>query len=75
MSLKFAVIKEQKSPPDLRVVLTPKVCKTLLDSHPEAAVVVESSEVRAFSDADLFLDMAVLCFVGHRRMVRPDTSC
>jgi len=52
MSLKFAVIKERKSPPDRRVVLTPKACKTLLDSHPEASVVVEPSEIRAFSDAE-----------------------
>ncbi len=52
MSLKFAVIKERKLPPDRRVVLTPKVCKTLLDSHPDAAVVVEPSEIRAFSDAE-----------------------
>ena len=52
MSLKFAVIKERKSPPDRRVVLTPKACKTLLDSHSEAAVLVEPSEIRAFSDAE-----------------------
>ena len=52
MSLKFAVIKERKFPPDRRVVLTPKACKTLLDSHSEAAVLVEPSEIRAFSDIE-----------------------
>ena len=52
MSLKFAVIKERKSPPDRRVVLTPKACKALLDNHPQAALVVESSEIRAFSDEE-----------------------
>ena len=52
MGLKFAVIKERKSPPDRRVVLTPKACKALLDNHPKAALVVESSEIRAFSDEE-----------------------
>ena len=52
MGLKFAVIKERKSPSDRRVVLTPKACKTLLDSHSEAAVLIEPSEIRAFSDAE-----------------------
>ena len=52
MSLKFAVIKERKFPPDRRVVLTPKACKTLLDNHSEAAVLVEPSEIRAFSDTE-----------------------
>ena len=48
----FAVIKERKSPPDRRVVLTPTACKTLLNNHPEAEVIVESSDIRAFSDAE-----------------------
>ena len=52
MPIKFAVIKERKSPPDRRVVLTPTACKTLLNNHPEAEVIVESSDIRAFSDSE-----------------------
>ena len=52
MSIKFAVIKERKSPPDRRVVLTPKACKTLLENHSEAVVLVEPSKIRAFTDAE-----------------------
>ncbi len=48
--MKFAVIKERKSPPDKRVVLTPKSCQNLLKNHPKAQLVVESSEIRAFLD-------------------------
>ena len=48
--MKFAVIKEQKSPPDRRVALTPKSCQNLLKNHPQAQLVVESSEIRAFLD-------------------------
>ncbi len=48
--MKFAVIKERKSPPDRRVVLTPKSCQNLLNKHPKAQLVVESSEIRAFLD-------------------------
>ena len=48
--MKFAIIKEQKSPPDIRVVLTPKSCQNLLKNHPQAQLVVESSQIRAFLD-------------------------
>ena len=48
----FAVIKERKSPPDRRVVLTPTACLKLLKNHPEAKVIIESSDIRAFSDAE-----------------------
>ena len=50
--MKFAVIKERKSPPDKRVVLSPKSCLNLLKSHPEAKLIIESSHVRAFSDEE-----------------------
>lgn len=50
--MKFAIIKERKSPPDKRVVLTPNSCQNLLINHPNAQLVVESSEIRAFSDKE-----------------------
>ena len=50
--MKFAVIKERKSPPDKRVVLTPTACQNLLNTHPKAQVVVESSDIRAYTDQE-----------------------
>ncbi len=50
--MKFAVIKERKSPPDKRVVLTPESCKSLLKNHPKAEIVIEASEIRAFADTE-----------------------
>ena len=50
--MKFAVIKERKTPPDRRVVLSPKLCKTVLDTFPTAEITVESSDIRIFKDAE-----------------------
>ena len=50
MSLTFALIKERKSPPDKRVVLTPEQCVIFKSQFPEARLVVESSDIRIFSD-------------------------
>ena len=51
MPIKFAIIKERKSPPDRRVVFSPKKCQKVLDTFPEASIKVESSDVRVFNDA------------------------
>lgn len=48
--MKFAVIKERKSPPDRRVVLTPQSCQNLLNQYSKTQIVVESSDIRAFSN-------------------------
>ncbi len=50
--MKFALIKERKTPPDRRVVLTPAACEELLKIYPEMEIVVESSENRTFSDRE-----------------------
>ena len=50
MPIKFALIKERKSPPDRRVVFSPKKCRNLLETFPDATMVVEKSEVRVFDD-------------------------
>jgi hypothetical protein len=50
MSLTFALIKERKSPPDKRVVLTPEQGVLFKSQFPEARLVVESSDIRIFSD-------------------------
>jgi alanine dehydrogenase len=49
--MKFAIIKERKSPPDRRVVFTPDELARLTKEHPEAIVKVESSDIRIFTDA------------------------
>lgn len=50
MSLKFALIKERKTPPDRRVVFSPNKCKKVLHFFPKAELYVESSDIRVFND-------------------------
>jgi len=50
--MKFAIIQERKSPPDRRVVFDPKSCQKLLSDFPSAELVVETSPIRVFSDAE-----------------------
>lgn len=48
--MKIGIIKEQKTPPDQRVVLTPQACKQLIINYPELQIKVEPSPHRVFSD-------------------------
>ncbi|WP_372919212.1 NAD(P)-dependent oxidoreductase [Salegentibacter sp.] len=48
--IKFALIKERKTPPDRRVVFSPEKLQELQQKFPEAAFKVESSDIRIFSD-------------------------
>ena len=48
--MKFAIIKERKSPPDRRVVFSPDELVRLQEEHPEAVIKVESSDIRVFTD-------------------------
>ena len=50
--MKFAIIKERKNPPDRRVVFSPEALAEAQLDFPEAQFVVESSEIRVFSDSD-----------------------
>jgi len=50
MSLKFAIIKERKTPPDRRVVFSPEKLAEARTKFPEAIFKVESSDIRIFSD-------------------------
>ena len=50
MSLKFAIIKERKSPPDRRVVFSPQKLAEAREQFPNAEFVVESSDIRVFPD-------------------------
>ncbi|MBV7270455.1 NAD(P)-dependent oxidoreductase [Winogradskyella luteola] len=48
--MKFAIIKERKSPPDRRVVFSPETLAEARKRFPKAEFVVESSDIRVFSD-------------------------
>ncbi|SFN81895.1 Alanine dehydrogenase [Salegentibacter flavus] len=48
--IKFALIKERKTPPDRRVVFSPEKLQEIRQKFPEADFKVESSDIRIFSD-------------------------
>ncbi|MFV8224767.1 NAD(P)-dependent oxidoreductase [Christiangramia aquimixticola] len=50
--IKFALIKECKTPPDRRVVFSPNILKKVVSEFPEASFKVESSDIRVFSDQE-----------------------
>ncbi|MAD96572.1 MAG: alanine dehydrogenase [Flavobacteriaceae bacterium] len=50
--MKFGIIKERKNPPDKRVVFSPSKLVELQKQFPKAEVVVESSDIRTFSDEE-----------------------
>ncbi|HLV13700.1 MAG TPA: NAD(P)-dependent oxidoreductase [Xanthomarina sp.] len=52
MNIKFALIKERKSPPDRRVVFSPKKLAEVRSRFPEATFKVESSDIRVFPDSE-----------------------
>ena len=50
--MKFGIIKERKTPPDRRVVLSPAACQKVLSSHTKAEITVEPSPIRVFTDQE-----------------------
>ena len=46
----FGIIKERKTPPDRRVVFTPEELVRLQNEHPDAKIMVETSDIRVFQD-------------------------
>ncbi len=48
--MKFAIIKERKNPPDRRVVFSPEKLAEAQLQFPQAEFIVESSNIRVFSD-------------------------
>ena len=48
--MKFAILKERKNPPDRRVVFSPDALAEARTQFPDAEFVVESSDIRIFSD-------------------------
>jgi len=62
----FAIIKERKNPPDRRVVFSPEHLAEARDQFPDAKFIVESSDIRIFSDeAYRKLGFEVLDDVSH----------
>jgi alanine dehydrogenase len=51
MNIKFAIIKERKTPPDRRVVLSPSKLAEAKKLFPGAVFKVESSDIRVFPDS------------------------
>jgi saccharopine dehydrogenase (NAD+, L-lysine forming) len=47
--IKIGVLREEKSPPDFRVPLTPLICAELMRSHP-VEIYVQPSKLRCYSD-------------------------
>ena len=50
--MKIGIIRERKTPPDRRVVFSPKKLKQLKENFPQTQLKVETSSIRIFSDAD-----------------------
>lgn len=50
--MKFGILKERKSPPDRRVVFSPEAILKVKQLFPEIEIVVESSDVRVFTDKE-----------------------
>ena len=50
--MRIGIIKETKVPEDNRVALTPRQAKKLMEKYPQCEVIVESSDIRIFSDEE-----------------------
>lgn len=50
--MKIGIIKEWKTPPDRRVVLSPKECENLVNNFPDLEIKIQSSDIRVFSDKE-----------------------
>lgn len=48
--IKIGVLREEKSPPDKRVPLTPLICSELTRKYPNIDIVVQPSKLRCYSD-------------------------
>jgi saccharopine dehydrogenase (NAD+, L-lysine-forming) len=48
----IGVLREEKSPPDKRVPLTPLICAELMKAWPEVKIIVQSSPIRCYTDEE-----------------------
>ena len=56
--MKIGILREGKTPPDKRVVLSPNQCAQFIQQYPNIDLVVQPSSIRCFSD-DQYLSLAV----------------
>ena len=50
--IKIGVLREEKSPPDKRVPLTPLICAELARNWPHVTIVVQPSQIRCYTDSE-----------------------
>lgn len=50
--MRFGIIRERKNPPDRRVVFSPQKLQEFKQKYPDASIIVESSDIRVFSDKE-----------------------
>src|SRR5687767_10252170 len=50
--LKIGVLREEKTPPDKRVPLTPLICAELIRKYPHVEIYVQPSKIRCYEDAE-----------------------
>jgi saccharopine dehydrogenase (NAD+, L-lysine forming) len=51
-AMKIGILRERKSPPDVRVALTPVQCVALKNRYPNIEIAIESCETRCFTDEE-----------------------
>ena len=56
--MKIGILREGKTPPDKRVVLSPKQCTQFIQQYPDIDLVVQPSSIRCFSD-DQYLSVGI----------------
>lgn len=56
--VKLGIIREGKVPPDKRVPLTPKQCKSLMEEYPNLEIIVQPSPIRAYADQE-YIDAGI----------------
>ncbi|MBS1651567.1 MAG: alanine dehydrogenase [Bacteroidetes bacterium] len=50
--IKIGVLREEKTPPDMRVPLTPLICSELTKKYNNIEIVVQPSKIRCYSDEE-----------------------
>ena len=50
--IKIGVLREEKSPPDMRVPLTPLICTELLQKFSNLEIYIQPSKIRCYSDEE-----------------------
>ena len=51
-NFKIGVLREEKSPPDKRVPLTPLICSEISKQYPNVSIVVQPSPLRCYTDQE-----------------------